>query len=252
MIFYPAEPIGKIILMNSAQTDYIELVGGSLSNKPLKPILISLSDRGSRKELALHAYSSESSKNAVDAFSRFLHGNTFVRQHIHIRPDNTKGFLNLKHVINNLNDHCKAHINELVFIDDFASPLKPKDKIYLEAQRSFFHDFEDWIITHFESRGAVSGKVQRTRRIDNKVMTIAVTQIDITLDELNASGIAEEYMDNFNSMHHRFSEDGVQIGWIPNSRWYSHLATVAKDERIAFSYHESRSITKKIKTYEEA
>ena len=83
-------------------------------------------------------------------------------------------------------------------------------------------------------------------------MPVIVTQIDITLEELNASGIAEEYMDDFNSMHHRFSEKGVQIGWIPNSRWYSHLAAVSDDERIAFGYDESRLITKKIKPYEEA
>lgn len=243
---FPMIPVGSVIMMDGVEADYFELVGGDLIKKPLKPVWIELFDTGSRKLMAMHAYGSESNENSADIFNRFIRGNDFAHQAMHIRPDNAKGFLNLKHVLHELNQHCKATKDGFTFIDDYARPLKPKDKAHLESSHRLFHDWEDTVITHYERLGRVVGRRPATRRIGNKVVDITITQIDITLEEFNASGLTQEYVDfHNNNDKHRFTEDGVQKIWSPAQRWDAHIndyMTANDGVFLTFSDAESRIV----------
>ena len=53
-------------------------------------------DTGSRYMFELQAYFSESNENSVDPFTRSLLSTDFADKKIRIRPDNAKGFVNLK------------------------------------------------------------------------------------------------------------------------------------------------------------
>jgi hypothetical protein len=243
---FPMIPVGNVIMMDGVEADYFELVGGDLIKKPLKPVWIELFDTGSRKLMAMHAYGSESNENSADIFNRFIRGNDFAHQYMHIRPDNAKGFLNLKHVLHELNQHCKATKGGFTFIDDYARPLKPKDKAHLESSHRLFHDWEDVVITHYEQLGRVVGRRSATRRISNKVVDITITQIDVTLEEFNASGLTQDYVNfhNYNDKH-RFTEDGVQKIWSPAQRWDAHIESymMANDgEVLRFGEAESRLV----------
>ena len=57
----------------------------------------------------------------------------------------------------------------------------------------------------------------------NHLKTVTVTRLNISLDELNASGITEQYMAHHNSNKHRFQEDGMQRTWVPDDRWNAYL-----------------------------
>ncbi|TAN71579.1 MAG: hypothetical protein EPN17_00815 [Methylobacter sp.] len=216
--FFKAEPVGKIVQMDGVEADYIEIL---VDGKWRKPIWIEFFDLGSRKLLAMHAYLSESNENSVDIFTRFLMDNVFAHQQMNIRPDNAKGFLNLKRPIKELNNRY-AIPNGFTFVDDFARAGTPKDKAHLESSHRAFHSYEGTIVKHFKDQ--IDSQYKKQKKTGNQLKTVTVTRLNISLDELNNSGITADYMRQHNLNKHRFSEDGVQRSWVPDDRWNAHLA----------------------------
>ena len=116
-----------------------------------KPNVIEFYDTGSRHMFILDAYFSESSYNSLDLFTQFLLSTPFPQKKIRIRPDNAKGFLNLKRTINALNlKHSTP--NGFYMEPDFAKIHSPKDKAHLESSHRSPHNFEIRIIKAFENR----------------------------------------------------------------------------------------------------
>lgn len=216
--FFKAEPVGSIIQMDGVEADYLEIMD---AGRWCKPVWIEFFDLGSRKLLAMHSYLSESNANSVDIFTRFLLGNTFAHQRMKIRPDNAKGFLNLKRPIKELNNRY-AIPDGFTFVDDFARAGTPKDKAHLESSHRAFHSYEGTIIKHFKDR--IDSQYKKQKKTGNQLKTVTVTRLAISLAELNDSGITAEYMRQHNSYKHRFTEDGTQRSWIPDERWQAHLA----------------------------
>jgi hypothetical protein len=216
--YFKAEPVGALIQMDGVEADYLEIQHGEGWRKP---VWIEFMDFGSRKLLAMHAYLSESNENSVDIFTRFLAGNAFAPVQMKIRPDNAKGFLNLKRPIRELNKKY-ASAGGFAFLDNFSRASTPKDKAHLESSHRTAHkNLERAIIEHFKSR--IAGQYKKHKKVGNRLKTITMTRLAITLDELNASGQTEGYMRRHNSMPHRFTEDGVQRTWVPDDRWQAFL-----------------------------
>ena len=116
-----------------------------------KPNVIELYDTGSRYMFILDAYFSESNWNSVDLFTRFLLCTPFPQKKVRIRPDNAKGFLNLKRAINALNlSHSTP--DGFYMESDFSRIHAPKEKAHLESSHRSFHNFEIRIIKAFENR----------------------------------------------------------------------------------------------------
>lgn len=216
--FFKAEPVGALVQMDGVEADYFEIYE---DGRWRKPIWIEFFDLGSRKLLAMHAYLSESSKNAVDIFTRFLIGNEFAHQQMNIRPDNAGGFKNLKRPIHELNRRYSVP-GGFIFIDDFARAGTPKDKAHLESSHRAAHkNLERSIINHFKDR--IDSQYKKQKKIGNTLRAVTVTRLKITLEELNSSGMTENYMKRHNGEKHRFTEDGMQRSWVPDDRWNAHL-----------------------------
>lgn len=226
--FFPAEPVGRTIQMDGVTSDYFEI---NINGKWMKPTFIEFFDLGSRKLLAMHAYLSESSENSVDIWNRFLRENKFAHKEMLIRPDNAKGFLNLQRPLKEMNNRY-ARPKGFSFIDDFARAGTPKDKAHLESSHRRFHTFEQRFINHFKD--AIVEQKEAMKKVGNQMRTVTVTRLDITLQQLNDSGLIEEYMAFHNAKPHRFTEDGKQKRWIPNDRWDKYLA-----ENETFEFNES-------------
>lgn len=217
--FFKSEAVGSIIQMDGVEADYVEIYA---DGKWRKPIWIEFMDLGSRKLLAMHAYLSESSHNSVDIFMRFLGGNEFAHRQMNIRPDQAGGFRNLKRPMHELNQLYSVP-DGFVFIDDFARAGTPKDKAHLESSHRAVHkNLERSIIEHFKDK--IDSQYKKTKKVGNVMKNVTVTRLNISLDDLNASGMTEAYMHRHNSLRHRFSEDGVTRTWIPDERWNDHLA----------------------------
>lgn len=216
--FFKAEPVGALVQMDGVEADYLEIQDG---DRWRKPIWIEFMDMGSRKLLAMHAYLSESSENSVDIFMRFLDGNAFAHAPMKIRPDNAGGFLNLKRPLHELNKKY-ARDRGFIFLDDFSRAGTPKDKAHLESSHRKAHkDLERGIINHFKDR--IHSQYKKQKKVGNRMKTVTVTRLSISLDELNASGETEAYMRRHNSEKHRFTEDGVQRIWAPADRWDAYI-----------------------------
>ncbi|MBW1833339.1 MAG: hypothetical protein JRI62_00690 [Deltaproteobacteria bacterium] len=88
---------------------------------------------------------------AVDLFTQFLLSTPFPEKKIRLRPDNAKGFLNLKRSINALN--LKHSLPGGFYMEsDFSRVCAPKDKVHLESSHRSLHNFEIRIIKAFENR----------------------------------------------------------------------------------------------------
>jgi hypothetical protein len=219
--FFKAEPVGALVQMDGVEADYFEIM---VAGKWRKPIWIEFMDLGSRKLLAMYAYLSESSENSVDIFCRFLRENAFAQQAMKIRPDQAGGFRNLKRPIKELNNRY-AMPDGFLFIDDFARAGTPKDKAHLESSHRAAHKtLERSIINHFTDR--IVGQYKKQKKTGTNMRTVTVTQLNISLDDLNQSGMTEAYMARHNGERHRFTEDGTQRTWVPDDRWQNHLASV--------------------------
>lgn len=221
--FWPAEPVGALIMMDGVKSHYFKVLH---EGKFRSVVYIEFYDMGSRRLMAMHAYLSESSENSIDIFKRFLRGNTFVKQVMMLRPDNAGGFLNLKRPMNELNVGSEwasgyAFPGGFKFVDDYARAGEPQDKAHLEASHKRFHDFETVIINHFNDK---ISKVERVMtKVENRMEEKDVHSLNISLEELNNSGLTEKYMSLHNDNPHRFTENGKQRKWVPNERWAQFL-----------------------------
>ncbi len=186
-----------------------------------KPCVIEFYDTGSRKMFVLDACFSESSLNSLDVFSSFLLSTPFPNKKIRFRPDNAKGFLNLKRVINALN--IKHSMPGGFYLQpDFSRVNAPKDKVHLESSHRGLHNFEMRIIKFFEDRIVKTEACYIFKK--GKREKIAITLLDIGLEQLRGSGLLESYRRNHNEEKHYFSVDGETSRWAPSEKFNTGLS----------------------------
>ena len=146
---FKPEPVFSLIQMDGCKFRYFKIRNDN--GHWQKPQVIEFYDTGSRHMFTLDAYFSESSLNSVDLFTQFLLSTPFPQKKIRIRPDNAKGFLNLKRAINAMN--LKQSIPDGFYMEsDFSRIHAPKDKAHLESSHRSLHNFEIRIIKAFENR----------------------------------------------------------------------------------------------------
>ena len=221
MAFSP-EPVFGLIQMDGCRFRYLKI--RNENNNWQTPQVIEIFDTGSRHMFVLDAYFTESSLNAVDLFTQFLLNTPFPQQKIRFRPDQAKGFLNLKRAVNALNlKHSTP--GGFYMASDFARPRAPKDKAHLESSHRSLHNFEIKIIKAFEDR--ISDTVAGTIFNRGKKEKITVTLLDITLKELKESPLIEEYRNEHNNNKHYFSEKAEIREWIPAQKLDAFLAIQA-------------------------
>jgi hypothetical protein len=205
---FKPEPVFDLIQVDGCRFRYLKIKdkNGNWQN----PQVLEMFDTGSRYLFALEAYFTESSLNSVDMFTRFLLNTPFPQKTIRIRPDNAKGFLNLKRVINALN--IKHSIpGGFYMASDFSRIHSPKDKAHLESSHRSLHHFEIRIVKAFEDRivKTVPGCIFN----HGKKEKITVTCLDINLHDLKP--LMKEYRNEHNSTKHYFSENGKMSAWVP-------------------------------------
>lgn len=208
---FKPEPVFDLIQVDGCRFRYLKIKdkNGNWQN----PQVIEMFDTGSRYLFALEAYFTESSLNSVDMFTLFLLNTPFPQKTIRIRPDNAKGFLNLKRVINALN--IKHSIpGGFYMASDFSRIHSPKDKAHLESSHRSLHNFEIRIIKAFEGRivKTVPGCIFN----HGKKEKITVTCLDINLHDLKP--LMKEYRNEHNSTKHYFSENGKISAWVPTQK----------------------------------
>lgn len=211
---FKPEPVFALVQMDGCRLMYLKIKDDNGRFK--HPRLIEMYDMGSRYMLVLRAYFSESNLNSVDLFTRFLLSTAFPLQNIRIRPDNAKGFLNLKRVFQALN---LEHSSPAGFYmePDFTRVAAPKDKAHLESSHRRLHNFEIRIIKAFEKRIVKTVPTVIFRR--GKREKITVTLLDITLRELNESPLIDSYRNEHNLSKHDFSENGEVRPWVPSQKF---------------------------------
>lgn len=224
-----AEPMFDLIQVDGCALRYFKI--RDQSGRWRKPQVIEFYDTGSRYMLALDLYFSESSKNAADLFVQFLLSTPFAKKKIRLRPDNAKAFLNLKRVINGLNQKY-SEPDGFYLEPDFARVGTPKDKAHLESSHRGLHNFEIRIIKAFEDRIV---KTEPGYLFTNgKKEKITVTFLDITLEELRQKGIIGNYREEHNTTRHNFIHNGETVSWVPAQKWNSFLT-----QTPAFSFDPS-------------
>ncbi len=220
-------PVFDLIQMDGCKFHYLKIRDDN--GHWQKPQVIEFFDTGSRYMFVLDLFFSESSLNAVDLFTQFLLSTSFPQKTFRIRPDNAKGFLNLKRAISALN---LAHsVPNGFYMDvDFARIHAPKDKAHLESSHRSLHHFEIRIIKAFEDRifKTVPGYISQR----GKKEKITVTCLDISLHELRASSLMQDYCHQHNSAKHYFSENGKISTWIPEQK----LARFFKTQENALTF----------------
>ena len=211
--YFNPEEIFFLIQMDGCKFHYLKI--RDENNNWYKPQIIELYDTGSRNMLALDVYKSESSENAVALFCRFLKKTPLPQMVIKIRPDQAKGFLNLKRVIHELN--LKYSLPDGFFMaTDFAGIRKPKHKPQLESSHRKFHIFEITVI--IENKDKIVKTEPGFIFSNNKREKITITYLDMTIEELRQSRIIETYRHEHNNKPHRFFECGKTKTWIPNQK----------------------------------
>lgn len=203
-----------------------------------KPQVIEFYDTGSRFMFLLDAFFSENSQHSVDIFSQFLLSTPFPHKKIRIRPDNAKGFLNLKRPINELNIKYSVP-NGFYLQPDFTRIQAPKDKVHLESSHRSLHHFEMRIIKHFEDRIAKTapGIIYR----NGKKEMITVTYLDIDIQTLRNSRLIESYRLSHNEEKYYFSVDGKISVWVPAQKFHAELS---KNEQLTFVAEDVRHFMK--------
>jgi hypothetical protein len=214
---FTPEPIFDLVQMDGCVLKYFKIRNDK--GHWQKPNVIEFYDTGSRYMFILDTYFSESSLNSVDLFRQFLLSTQFPHKKIRVRPDNAKGFLNLKRAINALN---LSHSTPGGFYmePDFARIYAAKEKAHLESSHRSLHNFEIRIIKAFENRIAKTEPGYSFTH--GKKKQITVTLLDITLDDLKNSGLIEEYRHEHNCTRHYFSENGAVSSWIPEQNFGAH------------------------------
>jgi len=220
------------IQIDGCEFDYIEIK--DQNGNWNKPIVIEFLDTGSRFMFEMGIYFSESNKSSVDAFSKFLKSTEFPQKKIQLRPDNSKGFLNLKRPINELNRKYSLPDN-FYFSCDFAKVQKPKNKAHLESSHRRLHGFEDYIIEKLPKEKLIM-RVPGTKikKKSGKIEIVTISRFDITIDQLRESGLIKRYMKEHNEKNRTFSVAGRQKKWIPKLKFESYMSNAA-----TFKFNES-------------
>ena len=240
---FAPEPVFALIQMDGCRFRYLKIKDekGNFQH----PRVIELFDTGCRYMFALQAYFTESSANAVDLFTRFLLSTPFPLQKIRIRPDNAKGFLNLKRVIHALN-LAYATPGEFYMEPDFSRPSSPKDKAHLESSHQGLHNFEIRMIKAFEDR--IVKTVPSCTLHRGKKEKITITLLDITLDDLNDSPLIKQYCNEHNRRKHYFNENAEIRAWVPSQKLddflssQNHSLTFTPDQIIEYMKYGFRKI----------
>ena len=234
---FAPEPVFDLIQMDGCVFRYLKI----RNEKGFwqKPNVIEFYDTGSRYMFVLDTYFSESSWNSVDLFTQFLLSTPFPQKTIRIRPDNAKGFLNLKRAINGLN--LSHSIPGGFYMEpDFARIHAAKEKAHLESSHRSLHNFEIRIIKAFENR------IVKTEPgylfTHGKKEKITVTFLDINLYDLKTSELIESYRHEHNSTKHFFSENGMVSSWIPEQKLADFFS--AGPEVLAFSPEQVKEYMK--------
>lgn len=219
---FQQEPVFALIQIDGCQFRYIKI--RNETGNWQAPQAIEIFDTGSRYMVDLDAWFGETSMNTLELFTRFLQGIEFPLITICIRPDNAKGFLNLKRPIHALNT---AHSTPGGFFmkSDFSRVHSPKDKAHLESSHRSLHNFEIRVIKAFEDR--IVKTVPTTIFNQGKKETITVTFLDITLQDLRNSRLIQEYRNEHNRNKHYFSENGQIETWIPEQKMEQFLSEQA-------------------------
>ena len=211
---FKPEPVFALVQMDGCRLMYLKIKDDN--GRFQHPCLIEMYDMGSRYMFVLKAYFSESNVNSVDLFTRFLMNAPFPLQNIRIRPDNAKGFLNLKRVIHALNiDYSRP--GGFYMEPDFSRVYSPKDKAHLESSHRGLHNFEIRIIKAFEKR--IVKKIPTVIFRRGKKVKITLTLLDITLRELNESPLIDGYRNEHNLSKHYFSENAEVRPWVPSQKF---------------------------------
>ena len=198
---------------------------------------IGIEDVGSRLMLGFKEYYSESGVASVHLFKEVFTNNTFKRGTSEkaisptLRPDQGSGFVSSM-------DGCAYAIGELYaqkhhFLIDYkpAKAGTPTDKAHLESSWKYVHGkYINMVREVFGSRiHSKSGWVKNHKT--NK--TVWATYFDITLEELRASGIAEQFRNDINNKRRNFKEDNADIKFRPIDRWQRFLCNAGDDDPIS-------------------
>ncbi|KPA11397.1 integrase [Candidatus Magnetomorum sp. HK-1] len=234
--YFNPEEVFNLVQVDGCQFQYLKIKNEN--GDFLKPQVIEFYDTGSRYMFVLECYFSESSLNSVDLFRKFLLSAPFPQKKIRIRPDNAKGFLNLKRPIRELN--LKYSLPDKFYMDpDFSAVRSPKNKVHLESSHRRVHDFEIRIIKKFENKivKLEPGYVFK----GNKKLKVTITCLDITIEELRQSKLIEKYKTEHNENSHRFSEEGKIQKWVPKEKFQKYISS---QQIINFDYSDIKDLLK--------
>jgi hypothetical protein len=234
---FTPEPVFDLIQMDGCVFRYFKIKNDKGNWQ--KPNVIEFYDTGSRYMFVLDAYFSESSLNSVDLFRQFLLSTPFPQKQIRIRPDNAKGFLNLKRAFNALNMGHSVP-GGFYMKPDFARIHAAKEKAHLESSHRSLHNFEIRIIKAFEDR--IIKTEPGYSFAHGKKDKITVTFLNITLADLKNSGLIETYRREHNSIKHYFSENGEANSWIPDQKLNDYFKETP--DILSFSSQEVKEFVK--------
>jgi hypothetical protein len=235
--YFSPEQVFDLIQMDGCEFQYLKIRNDN--GYWQKPQVIEFYDTGSRYMFILDAYFSESSLNSVDLFTLFLLSTPFPEKRIRIRPDQAKGFLNLKRPMNALN--LKHSTPDGFYMEpDFARIHSPKHKAHLESSHRSLHYFEIRIIKAFEDKIVKTAPGYIFKH--NKKQKITVTCLDISLHDLKTSPLMEEYRHEHNSTRHYFSENGKVAAWVPDKKFADFFTT--ETDTLTFSHEQVKEYMK--------
>ena len=217
-------PVFDLIQIDGCQFHYVEI--RDENGHWARPHAIEFLDTGSRYMFMLEIYFSESNGNTVEAFAQFLRSTQFPKKTIGLRPDQAKGFLNLKRPVHELNLKY-SYPGQFYFAQDFARVRKAKDKPHLESSHRRLHGFEDFIISKLPPE-KLSERIPgvKIKTQSGRIEIVTITRFDITLDQLRATGLHQKYRSEHNERPHTFSEAGRQAKWRPVEKMQPYLDSV--------------------------
>jgi hypothetical protein len=219
--YFETQPVFDLIQVDGCIFEYLKIKNDR--GQWQKPQVIEFYDTGSRYMFVLDFYFSESSINSLQLFMRFLLDTPFPAKTIRLRPDQAKGFLNLKRPIHELNLKFSMP-GGLYLKPDFSRVSAPKDKAHLESSHRSLHNFEIRIIKKFQAR-IVKIKPEYTFKRGRKEQ-ITVTYLDIGIEQLKQSGMLQLYRNEHNKQIHHFSQEGKTMAWIPAQKLHSYLSAI--------------------------
>jgi hypothetical protein len=249
IFYFNPEAVFDLIQMDGCTFKYIEIKDEL--GRWRKPIVIEFYDTGSRYMVAMDVYFSESSENSVDVFSQFLTAMPFPQKTVRLRPDKAGGFQNLRRPIHELN--LKHSTPDGFFLDaDFPRAYNPKAKVHLETSHRRLHDFEAWILETLKDKIVERRPGQRFKP-NGQMEKITVSRIGITLEELKATGLIQEYRDEHNERPGRFSVAGQREYWKPRERMEAYMAEVDTltfteadvDQYVKYGYEKKKATVQK-------